>query len=372
MKTQTFGLVLLLSAAPGYAQDPPAPPAAPAPDTPSISVGVTLFADYTFIQQPKITDAEGNDVTPSAFQITRSYINVTGNVTRHVVFRITPDIARETGVGSSLNGSYTFRLKFAYAQWNLDDHLPAGSFARLGMQPNPYFELMEPLYRYRFQGTTVQRAGGLSGVGRRRRRVPLRRCPNDYGDIQTGFFNGEGLQPGGGQRPEGLHVPRHRAAGSPGTRSLRGLRLTGFINKDAYVKNADRTRGIFAASFEHPYLNAAFEYLTTKDQKTDDRHRDRRPRMVRLRHAEDREGLGRPPAIRPSHAEQGPVEPGPEADDCGSRLLVRAPGEPHQRAAVRRRQCPIRRIFTGPRDRAPDRRPLAPDFLSSTRCLTRR
>jgi len=47
---------------------------------------------------------------------------------------------------------------------------------------------------------------------------------------------------------------------------LRGLRLTGFVNKDAYVKNADRTRAIFAATFEHPYVNAAFEYLATSDQ----------------------------------------------------------------------------------------------------------
>jgi hypothetical protein len=47
---------------------------------------------------------------------------------------------------------------------------------------------------------------------------------------------------------------------------LRGLRLTGFINKDAYVKNADRTRALVAATFEHQYVNAAFEYLATTDQ----------------------------------------------------------------------------------------------------------
>jgi hypothetical protein len=32
------------------------------------------------------------------------------------------------------------------------------------------------------------------------------------------------------------------------------------------VKNADRTRGIVAASFEHPHLNAAIQYLATTDQ----------------------------------------------------------------------------------------------------------
>src|SRR5687768_14274043 len=104
------------------AQDtPPAPAAAPAASTPAIKVGVTLFADYTIEQRPKREDADGNDITLSAFQVTRSYINVTGNISKHVAFRITPDITRETGVGSSLSGSYTFRLKYAYAQFNLDD-----------------------------------------------------------------------------------------------------------------------------------------------------------------------------------------------------------------------------------------------------------
>src|SRR5829696_3061033 len=112
-------------------------PPAPA-DTPSIRVGVTIFADYTIQQQPKMEDANGNDVTLSSFNITRSYINVLGNITRNISFRLTPDIARETGVGSALNGSYTFRLKYAFAQWSLDDHLTKGSFARFGMQPTPW------------------------------------------------------------------------------------------------------------------------------------------------------------------------------------------------------------------------------------------
>jgi hypothetical protein len=89
--------------------------------------------------------------------------------------------------------------------------------------------------------------------------------PGNYGDIQTGFFNGENYNKAevnnqkafmfrGTVRP--LHV--HPV--------LRGLRLTGYIDKDAYVKSADRTRAVFTASFEHPNVNAAFEYLQTKDQ----------------------------------------------------------------------------------------------------------
>ena len=149
-----------------------------------------IFADYTIQHQPKIKDADGDEVTLSAFQITRSYINVTGNISRTIAFRVTPDIARETGVGSSLNGSYTFRLKFAFAQWNLDDHLTKGSYARFGMQPTPWLEFIDGVYRYRFQSPTFDdREGFLPDLGCRRRfRYAL---PGDYGDVVAGFYNGE-------------------------------------------------------------------------------------------------------------------------------------------------------------------------------------
>src|SRR5829696_3850 len=140
---------LLAIAAPCVAQVTPSAGYTPPDDTPAIRVGVTIFADYTVQQQPKIT-----------------------------------------GAGGSLNGSYTFRLKYAYAQWNLDDHLAKGSYARFGMQPNPYFDFFEAVYRYRFQGTTFTEREGYqasSEVGAVFR-YPL---PQNYGDVQTGFFNGE-------------------------------------------------------------------------------------------------------------------------------------------------------------------------------------
>ena len=75
------------------AQTPPAQaPAAPAPaakpdDTPSIRVGATLFADYTYTQSPEATDADGNTYKPSQFNVGRSYINITGNISHLVAFR---------------------------------------------------------------------------------------------------------------------------------------------------------------------------------------------------------------------------------------------------------------------------------------------
>ena len=41
---------------------------------------MTIFADYTVQQKPKIKDVDDNDVTFNAFNLGRAYINVTGNI----------------------------------------------------------------------------------------------------------------------------------------------------------------------------------------------------------------------------------------------------------------------------------------------------
>src|SRR3954452_2187179 len=94
-----------------WAQVTPAAGYTPPDDTPSIKVGATIFTDFTYTQDPKTTDQDGNSINPSAFQVTRSYINITGNISHVVAFRITPDITRETSTGPTVSGSYVFRLK---------------------------------------------------------------------------------------------------------------------------------------------------------------------------------------------------------------------------------------------------------------------
>src|SRR4051794_10432052 len=101
---------------------PPAPPAPATPaaaDAPSVKIGGTLFADYTLVTDPVSKDSDGNEYHPSSFNVTRAYLNITGQLNHLISFRITPDIARETGSGRSLNGSQTFRLKYGFAQLNL-------------------------------------------------------------------------------------------------------------------------------------------------------------------------------------------------------------------------------------------------------------
>jgi hypothetical protein len=247
------------------AQVTPAAPYTPPDDTPVIRVGATIFTDFTYTQNPEITDADGNLVSASAFNVARTYINVTGNISHFPAFRVTPDITRETGTGSSLNGSLTFRLKYGYLQVNLDDFMTRGSWARFGMQQTAIVDHTETIYRYRFQGTVfVDREGFLSssdfGASFHYN------FKNNYGDIHAGIYNGENYTRAD---PNDQKALQFRGTVRPFARSapaLRGLRLTGFYHGDAYVKNGERNRAVGQVTFEHKYLNAGFDYLDAKDQ----------------------------------------------------------------------------------------------------------
>jgi hypothetical protein len=259
------GLALIVApTARAAAQTAPAGQNTSADDTPSIRVGAVIFTDYTVQLQPKTIDAEGNAITFNSFNVGRSYINLTGNVSHLVAFRVTPDVTRETGTDSSLGGSYVFRIKYALVQLTLDDWMPRGSWVRLGIQQTPWVEFMEGVYRYRFQGQIFPEREGFissSDAGVAFHSV----LPGDYGDVQAGIFNGEGYQRAevndqkafmfrGTLRP----LPRHAL--------LHGVRVTGFWDQDAHVRNADRRRAIASITFEYPHLNAAFDYLAASDR----------------------------------------------------------------------------------------------------------
>jgi hypothetical protein len=256
--------VSIPAASPVDAQVTPAAGPVRPDDTPSIRVGATIFADYTVTQQPKATDVDGNEITPNAFNISRAYINVTGNVSHIVAFRVTPDIVRETGTGSSASGSLTFRLKYAYAQFNLDDWMSRGSFARFGMQQTPWIDFIDSVYRYRFQGTTFEdREGILSSadVGATFRYV----FAGNYGDVHGGFYNGDNynrVEP----NDQKAFMVRGTVRPLPLSATLRGLRVTGFYDHDAYVKDAERRRAILGVTYEHPWVNAGGNYLSMSDR----------------------------------------------------------------------------------------------------------
>lgn len=278
---QRFGVFLaaLTFAAFANAQITPAAGYTPPDDNPAIKVGGTIYANYEYTQEPLATDTDGNKFHQNAFNVTRAYINVTGQINHLISFRITPDVVRvgAVKVGDSnvdvpgITGTLTYRLKYAFGQFNFDDLDQTvgglqwkGSWVRLGMQQTPIVDYEEQIYRYRYQGTIfVEREGFLtsSDLGA----SAHFNAPGNYGDIHVGYYNGEGYT-----RPELNNTKAFQVRGTlrplPMVPIIKGLRLTGFYDKDEYVNNARKERTIAQATFENPYINAGFDYLWNQDQ----------------------------------------------------------------------------------------------------------
>jgi hypothetical protein len=256
------------------AQITPAEGYTPPDDTPSIRVGMTLFPSYTFQTDPTSTDADGNTINRNSFDLTRAYINITGNISHLIAFRLTPDITRESslvslGPGNSVSSdSLVYRIKYAYGQFNLDDWMARGTWVRLGIQQTPWVDFEEGIYRYRFQGTVFAE------------RIPLpttmtsadaglsfhTSLPSNYGDVHVGVYNGENYGKPETNSQKGLELRATVRPFATGRPVLRGIRAHLVYYADHYVANAERTRVMGNATFEHRYVNAGFDYLSANDQ----------------------------------------------------------------------------------------------------------
>jgi len=261
------------------AQVTPAAGYTPPDDTPSIKIGVTIFTDYTYLKEPIMTDSDGNKINNASFDVSRAYINVTGNISHNVSFRVTPDISRLTTTSSlggvvppgetvsastSLDGSLTYRLKYAYGQFNLDDKWSKGSWARLGVHHTPYVDWEEGVYRYRFQGQiAVERDGFISssdfGLSTHYN------LPGNFGDLHVGYYNGDTYKSSDPNDQKAIEV-RGSFRPMPMAGMLKGLRVTAFYDGDNYMQGDARRRFIYAATFEHKYVNAGYEHFDTADQ----------------------------------------------------------------------------------------------------------
>jgi opacity protein-like surface antigen len=227
-------------------------------DTPTFNIGSTIFADYTYVASPETKDADGNAIHSSSFNISRAYVNVTGNLNHRIAFRVTPDVTRDG------NGSQTFRLKYAFAQFNLDDWTTHGSWVRFGVQQTPIIDYEEGIYRYRFQGQVfIERVGllpssdaGLSGHYN---------FPGNYGDLHGGIYNGEGYNHAETNNQKALQL-RATLRPLPLGGVWKGLRVTGFIDEDHYVEGAKRQRLLGQVTFEHPRINAGIDVVHATDQ----------------------------------------------------------------------------------------------------------
>ena len=206
--------------------------------------------------------------------MTRAYITVTGKLSHIVLFRVTADINRESNFltlapgNTVLNDSLVYRVKYAFAQFNLDDWMTAGSWARFGIQQTPWVDFDEGIYRYRFEGTTFAE------------RVPLPTTmassdagasfhwnfPNNFGDIHVGGYNGENytrVETNNQKALEFRGTVRPFALGDP---NLRGFRAHLVYYNDHYQRGNERKRVMGNLTYESKHLNAEFDHLNAKDQ----------------------------------------------------------------------------------------------------------
>jgi hypothetical protein len=264
-KTAACFLAAAAIATGAFPQVTPAAGITPPDDTPKVSVGATIYGDYTYVDSPTSKDSDGNTIHNSAFNITRAYINITGNLNHLIAFRITPDVSRETSTVPSLSGSQIFRLKYAYAQLNLDDWATKGSWVRFGQQQTPYLDYSEGIYRYRFQGTMfAERVGLISSADAG---VSGHYSFNgNYGDVHAGFYNGENYNKAEVNNEKGFEIRGTVRPMPLGGEFLKGLRFTGFLIEDHYVENGKRERMIGQVTYEHSLFNAGLDVLHAKDR----------------------------------------------------------------------------------------------------------
>ncbi|HTS02631.1 MAG TPA: hypothetical protein VMN04_08910 [Thermoanaerobaculia bacterium] len=249
---------------PASAQVTPAAGYIPPDDKPSFKVGTTLFLDYTYTDSPTSKNADGSTYNPSAFNVGRAYVNLTGQLNHLFAYRVTTDLVRDTDATGALSGSYVVRVKYAFAQFNMDDWLVKGSWVRLGQQQTPYIDYAEGIYRYRFQyPTMVDKDGfltssdiGLSGHFN---------FPSDYGDVHLGYYNGEGYNHPEANDQKGFEI-RASLRPLPGVEIAKGWRVTGFYLSNNIAKGQEADRWLVDTTFEHPYVNAGFTYIEATNQ----------------------------------------------------------------------------------------------------------
>jgi hypothetical protein len=244
--------VSVLSSLPALAQVTPAAGFTPPDDTPTIRLGVTLFPQYVLQTEPNITDAAGNSVNRSGFDVGRAYINITGNLHHLISYRLTPDITRESGLlalapGNLVaNDSLVFRIKYAYGQFNLDEWTTPGTWVRFGIQQTPWVDFEEGIYRYRFQGTVfAERVPLPTAMSSSDAGVSLHyNFPKSYGDFHIGIYNGENYQRTEVNDQKGIEMRGTLRPLPGGAPVLRGLRVHGVYYDDSYVSDAERRRAM--------------------------------------------------------------------------------------------------------------------------------
>lgn len=241
------------------AQAPQAPPrstsAQPStadPQYPRVSIGTLTYLQYG-------AELEGREGF-NAFDVTRGYINITGDLAKNIKFRLTPDLKRTTD--GNLAGSLTFRLKYGFVEF---DNLTPRSWLRLGLHQTPWLDFEEAINRYRVQGTMFAEREGLIPGSADFGAGYLTQLPSDYGELQVGIYNGEGFTQAEANKFKSVQG-RLTIRPFPGRGGVKGLRVSAFYDLGWYAKDQPRRHGIVMGSFESQKVVAIWQWVTATER----------------------------------------------------------------------------------------------------------
>ena len=236
------------------AQAPPAP--APAPAPPPVTVGGVVYAQYLY-QLQDTANHQNN------FDVTRGYLNVIGKFSGGVYTRVTLDLFTVTGsAGNNDNGSYDYRLKYAYVAWT-----PAKSplTYKMGMIHTPWLDYEEGMWDYRMQGTMAMDRNGYltsSDIG-----VGIDGNFNkDQANFQLTGVNGEGYHGGvGDQRKDVEARVGVRLLATDDGSSRGGLRLNVYGQVGKPNGGGKRQRVLAMLSYRSKMATLAAQAASTVD-----------------------------------------------------------------------------------------------------------
>lgn len=177
-------------------------------------IGATFYGDFSHFTDtgfgPAFQDAPTTQLGPgnselNVFEINRAYINLFYTPNAHVSLRITPDIFREidstdgpiaAGNGAqnngTTNGNYTFRLKYAYVDFQkiFGDGAFKDDKVTFGQTQSPLIDWEEGLsghrYAYLVPWNYLSLSSSYSGA---RIHGPIQMNGKEYLDYDLGVFN---------------------------------------------------------------------------------------------------------------------------------------------------------------------------------------
>jgi hypothetical protein len=225
-----------------------------------VRIGATFYGFYSIFPKtgfgPQTLD--NTDIYPgpgnngyNEFNINRTYINIFYSPIDAITLRVTPNVYREVGgataqklgstsaAGSSVNGNLSFRLKYAYVDFNtLFKNSKAFGKDKLtfGQQQQPLTDWEESLYGYRFVNLTpwnyLSLSSTFTGV---KLHGPIEFNGKQYLDYEVGVFNNSSFHAYEvGDRKQVMARLSYYPLGAASR--FQGLGLTGFVGygyKDA-------------------------------------------------------------------------------------------------------------------------------------------